>query len=753
MMAEGGGPFAEKSRGGKGLIPGGTGQEDVTMGKREFLLGAALDNLPVRVAIVDESGAIMAVNRAWHKFTATTCIAASATEGVNYLAACEAEVGDIAREAARFAEGIRSVLLGHHQEFTMDYPCHTRGEQRWFAGWVGSLRMGEARWAVITHEDITRRKLAEERLLESEARNTAMLEAIPDLMFLISRDGEYLDFRARDEGKLYVPPEEFIGRNLREIMPPELAGLMLESISRALDTGETQHIEYSLPMPEGVLDFEARLVASGPEEILSLVRDVTGRKLAEQKLRESEERFRLLAENARDVIFRYRLDSTLGYDYVSPSVQKLTGYAPDEFYDDPMLSFRLIHPEDRPKVEAIIEEPNLPLLIRLRHRDGRLIWIEQRNRPVRDESGNMVAIEAIARDVTRRKLAEEEREQLLARERGAHRHLEAILDNLGEGVLVIEARESIRFANTSAWALFGMTEVSSRAKLPDLCEGFSLRDAVERCLRTGEAIAARAHCGGTLLQIRLDRLDGPQADEVLVVLQDLSEGHRLEANQQRFLSNAAHQLKTPLTVILGAAELLASGRDEDPALRERLLNHIVSESQRMKRLSDVLLHIARIGWGEREPEIESLNLRYAAGYAAELVEPLAESAGLGVAVEGNDAYVRADSEWLQEVLLVLLSNSIQHSRRGGLLRLIVRGATVTVEDTGVGIDPEDLPHIFERFYRGRGSSEGFGIGLSICKELIERMGGSIYIRSQEGVGTAIKVALPEVGESVTDTPG
>jgi signal transduction histidine kinase len=115
--------------------------------------------------------------------------------------------------------------------------------------------------------------------------------------------------------------------------------------------------------------------------------------------------------------------------------------------------------------------------------------------------------------------------------------------------------------------------------------------------------------------------------------------------------------------------------------------------------------------------------------------------------------VSADPEWLLEVLLGLLANSIQYSSRGGYIRLIVRGATVTVEDAGVGITPEDLPHVFERFYRGRRSSGGFGLGLSICKELTERMGGSIYIRSWEGVGTAIKVELPEVGEDATDIAG
>ena len=96
------------------------------------------------------------------------------------------------------------------------------------------------------------------------------------------------------------------------------------------------------------------------------------------------------------------------------------------------------------------------------------------------------------------------------------------------------------------------------------------------------------------------------------------------------------------------------------------------------------------------------------------------------------------------MLLVLLSNALKHSSRGGDIRLRVSLGTVTVEDEGAGISPDELPHIFERFYRGKGSSEGFGLGLSICRELIERMGGTISISSREGVGTAVKIELPEV---------
>ena len=175
----------------------------------------------------------------------------------------------------------------------------------------------------------------------------------------------------------------------------------------------------------------------------------------------------------------------------------------------------------------------------------------------------------------------------------------------------------------------------------------------------------------------------------------------------------------------------------------------------MRRLSDALLRLSRVGWDLREPDLELVDLEPAVQRAAELMEPLVESAGLRVSAEGEGACVLADPEWLQEILLVLLSNAIKHSNRGGDIRLRARGNIVTVEDEGAGISAIDLPHVFERFYRGKGSSEGFGLGLPICRELTERMGGSISIRSREGIGTTARVELPEAdsGAQRTDRRG
>ena len=152
-----------------------------------------------------------------------------------------------------------------------------------------------------------------------------LLEVIPDLVFRIDREGRFLDFRANDDGKLYVPREAIVGRTLRDTMPPEVAEQALHHIARALGTGEAQAYEYRLAMPQGVLDFEARMVASGPNEVLSLVRDVTERKRAEEVLRQQS----AVIENSIDGMAF--LDEDGSFVYLNEAHAKLYGYdGPEE---------------------------------------------------------------------------------------------------------------------------------------------------------------------------------------------------------------------------------------------------------------------------------------------------------------------------------------------------------------------------------------------------------------------------------------
>jgi signal transduction histidine kinase len=143
--------------------------------------------------------------------------------------------------------------------------------------------------------------------------------------------------------------------------------------------------------------------------------------------------------------------------------------------------------------------------------------------------------------------------------------------------------------------------------------------------------------------------------------------------------------------------------------------------------------------------------------AARRAEPLAESAKLGLRVEGRGGRVWADYEWLEQALLVVIGNAVRHSECGSEIRLHAENSAVMVEDEGRGIGKDDLPHVFERFYQGRQGQQGndgpggFGLGLAICKDLVERMGGSIHLNSEEGIGTKVMIELPEVRDGAEDS--
>jgi PAS domain S-box-containing protein len=156
--------------------------------------------------------------------------------------------------------------------------------------------------------------------------------------------------------------------------------------------------------------YNERLVKKLEKKMLDLEQETADRKRTEKALRKSEKQFRLLAENARDLIYRYRLTPTRGFEYVSPAATTLTGYTPEEHYADPELGFKLIYPEDRPLFEAVSSSPSSfenPLVLRWIRKDGTVLWTEQSNVPIYDQHGNLVAIEGVARDITERKKTEQ----------------------------------------------------------------------------------------------------------------------------------------------------------------------------------------------------------------------------------------------------------------------------------------------------------------------------------------------------------
>ena len=608
--------------------------------------------------------------------------------------------------------------------------------------------------------DVTEHKRADEALRHSEERFRSLVQYASDIITVLGADGTVRYESPSMERIMGYDPQELVGTNAFDRIHPEdverVWGVFAEALQKQ---GVSPPVEFRLRHADGSWRYlEAigynRLDDPSVRGMVVNSRDITERKQAEEALREGEERLRFALEAGGMGAWEWDIGS--GRVVWSPTLEAIHGRAPGSFGGTFEEVLAEVHPDDRDLLissvrDAVEGRSGHDIEYRIVWPDGSVHWLEAKGRVVRDENGEPLRMVGVCTDITGRKEAERERAQLLLREQAAHleaetakERLKGILDNLGEGVLVADLEGRVVFANPAACTMLGMRSDEPLEELPDLWEDFHLPKAVAHCARGKESIEARVRSGESYLWIKLECLANNERDDVLVVMQDLSEGHRLEANQQRFLANAAHQLRTPTMAVMGAAELLATGEDADPAIRRRLLNYIFSEGRRMQRLSDALLRLARVGWDLRDPDLGVVDLRAAGQHAAEMMEPLAESAGLRISIEGEGACVRADPEWLQEVLLVLLSNAIKYSSRGGDIRLRVAGNTLTVEDEGAGISPADLPHVFERFYRGKANSEGFGLGLPICRELTERMGGSISIRSREGVGTAVRIELPEV---------
>jgi two-component system OmpR family sensor kinase len=226
--------------------------------------------------------------------------------------------------------------------------------------------------------------------------------------------------------------------------------------------------------------------------------------------------------------------------------------------------------------------------------------------------------------------------------------------------------------------------------------------------------------------------------------------------RRRFFTDVSHELRTPLTVILGEADVTLRGRPERDDLAAALAT-IRTRARRLHRRVEDLLRVARSENGQLDLEFEPVSLADLASQARDGVAPAAKARNVVIAPGSfaEDVMVEADAEWLRQVIEGLIANAVRHSASGGEIRLAVSrgpgGALLRVEDDGEGIPAADLPHVFERFYRGVSEKEGsgFGIGLALARWIIERHGGEIAIDSRTAApgrrsGTAVSITLPSL---------
>ncbi len=325
----------------------------------------------------------------------------------------------------------------------------------------------------------------------------------------------------------------------------------------------------------------------------------------------------------------------------------------------------------------------------------------------------------------------------------------ALIDVMEEAVLATDPKGRIVTFNRAAQQLFGP---SSSGALPELSHLLRTREAQEfiQAAEGGGPITREIRLAGRVL---LASARATPDGGLLIVLHDVTDLRHLETVRRDFITNASHELKTPLTAVVGFAETL---RDEttDPDTQKRFASIILSNALRMQALVEHQLDLARAESPEWNPAPESSDIARVAGDVWSHLMELERDSSIELQLEVTDAgSVWVDPEALRQVLRNLLENAIRHTPPKGRITLSTtrrdRGVVMTVSDTGPGIGSEHLTRIFERYYRadaGRSRKEGgTGLGLAIVKHLTEAHGGTVAAESELGRGTRISCWFPDQG--------
>jgi PAS domain S-box-containing protein len=513
----------------------------------------------------------------------------------------------------------------------------------------------------------------------------------------------------------------------------------------------------------------SRLVPAIDREIRD-ARERARRREAEESLRESEERFRQLAEHIDEVFWISTPDKEV-IEYVSPAFREIWGVPPQELYDDSRLWLEHIHPDDRVRVrEALPEqvEGTYDEEYRIDRPDGEVRWIRDRAFPIRDDEGEVHRVVGVAQDVT-------EREEAVRALEDMEKYYRSVMQHSADVVLVLEPDATIRQGSAAAEDLLGISpdELHGRNALELVHENDRARitERFEEVVSSPDGQARSSYriirSGGEVRHVEAvaqNLLHVPAVDGIVVNVRDITEQVELERQLRqsqkmeaigRMAGGVAHDFNNLLTVVEGHADLLLEDLGSESDLREDA-EEIRRASQRAAGLTRQLLAFAR----KQVLEPHTVDLNAAVRSVMEMLgRVLGEDVRVALDFTDDPLPVHVDPVQLEQVILNLALNAREAMPGGGRLTLRTsrddrRGSVedeeapdghwvLEVEDTGVGIAPEAREQIFEPFFSTK--EEGSGLGLSTVYGIVEQSGGSLDVRSTVGEGSTFIVRLPRGG--------
>lgn len=512
---------------------------------------------------------------------------------------------------------------------------------------------------------------------------------------------------------------------------------------------------------------------------LQNAREQQERERAEAELRVSEERFRLVVDSISDHIYVTRVTDTGEHInlYLSPHAEVLTGYPMEKFMADwRFWPSTVIHPDDRATAAAQVAQQekgqHSEVEYRLVRADGTVIWVRDSVR-VQQEGPSSKVVFGLVSDITERKQAELEREWLTnelrninqtldERVRARTAELQAIFDAVGEGILVTNLAGAIEYINPAMEKLTGYSSAEAVGKTPRIWKSERQNPVfytkMWQTIRTGQTWRGELvnkRKDGSLYDVLLTitPIPGPdgQPTGFVGVQNDITPFKEMDRLKSEFISVAAHELRTPLTSILGFSEILLTRQLNDDR-RNRYLTFINQQADALRAILDDLLDLSRLEAGEGFEIIEDLvDLKKIAEetiFGFQENQPAHHYCLIGA---NNWPQIKGDAVKLAQLFKNLLSNATKYSPTGGdiILEAKIEEAYnllhLTLTDYGIGMTPEQVAQVFDRFYRADASNTaigGTGLGMTISRLIVERHRGKIWIESQYGVGTTVHILLP-----------
>jgi PAS domain S-box-containing protein len=674
-----------------------------------------------------------------------------------------------------------------------------------------------------------------------EARYRSLFQHAEDLIVSSRLDGTITDVNRATEATVGWSRAELIGHNVSRILTPASVALGYERVRRALAGEKIPKIfELEAVRRDGtVIPFEgwARFIRDPegrPIEHLGVFRNISERRRAEAALRDSEERYRSLFDNATDCILTFTLAGDV--TSVNRAYERLTGWTRDELLGRNWDT--LVAPADRERMaertRRALARERLPSLFEVGTlcRDGRVVPLEGRTRMMRDPQGRPVGFQGIYRDLRDRHRAEEAVRDSEARYRALFAEAEArrqVLDRLYRLAVSMQASwdpgDRLRAFVEGVHEILGFDRFYVAMASPDfmtfdvaaavgieMFESLPLSEAAgplyyafetmqpllvltDEDLKTvppfGAEYRDRAYfrsrrfvvvplvAGHRVIGVAsadnkaTRRPITPAAVELFtLVCQQLAsaleearlyaelarKSEQLEAagrHKSEFLASMSHELRTPLNAVIGFSEVLLEEMFGPLNAKQRdYLGDVHASGRHLLSLINDVLDLSKIEAGRMELDRVELDLAAAVGEALALLRERAGRKGLAleVCVDGAVGTVRVDERKIKQVLLNLLSNAIKFTPEGGRVAVTAaaseREVTVSVCDTGVGIAPEDQPAVFEEFRQvgaQAAQQEGTGLGLALCRKLVELHGGRIWVESQPGVGSTFSFTIPVGG--------